>query len=163
MPPKEGLQEHTPRFEMEGVMRAVLAPDRAAAAAASHPAWPPPTTTTSKNLKRVRVEQLEWYWHVGEGYRRCVSETVAKVLRARLRDRTRGAWPQSWRALWGTKRCIVLVPELVEAEARWVEKSSVGDAEVPQFAATRSRGCWRADNLNARNKVCILGHTGIAA
>ena len=47
MPPKEGLHEQTPRFENDGVTRAVLAPDRADAAEASVPAWPPPMTTTS--------------------------------------------------------------------------------------------------------------------
>lgn len=38
MPPKDGLQEHTPRFVSDGVIKAVLAPDRAAAAEASVPA-----------------------------------------------------------------------------------------------------------------------------
>ena len=47
MPPKEGLQLHTPRFDKEGVTSAVRAPEREAAAAASVPAWPPPITTTS--------------------------------------------------------------------------------------------------------------------
>jgi hypothetical protein len=47
MPPKEGLQEQTPRLEREGVMRAVRAPERAEAAEASQPAWPPPMTMTS--------------------------------------------------------------------------------------------------------------------
>ena len=47
IPPKLGLQEQTPRFESEGVTRAVRAPDRAAAALASVPAWPPPITITS--------------------------------------------------------------------------------------------------------------------
>ena len=51
MPPKLGLQEQTPKLEIEGVMRAVLAPDRAAAALASVPAWPPPMTITSNGLK----------------------------------------------------------------------------------------------------------------
>lgn len=37
-------------LEREGVMRAVLAPVRAAAAQASEPACPPPMTTTSKGL-----------------------------------------------------------------------------------------------------------------
>ena len=50
MPPNEGLQEQTPRLENEGVMSAVLAPERAAAAEASVPAWPPPMTITSKLL-----------------------------------------------------------------------------------------------------------------
>ena len=40
------------------------------------------------------------------GYR-CAPETVAKVLLGRVRDRTRGAWPQSLRALWGAVRIIV--------------------------------------------------------
>ena len=38
MPPNDGLQEHTPMFDKEGVMRAVFAPDRAAALEASVPA-----------------------------------------------------------------------------------------------------------------------------
>ena len=38
IPPKLGLQEHTPRLSSLGVMRAVRAPERAAAALASHPA-----------------------------------------------------------------------------------------------------------------------------
>lgn len=50
MPPKLGLQEHVPRFSIFGVIRAVLAPARAAAAQASAPAWPPPITTTSNVL-----------------------------------------------------------------------------------------------------------------
>lgn len=50
MPPKDGLQEQTPRLSSFGVTRAVRAPDRAAAAQASAPAWPPPMTTTSKGL-----------------------------------------------------------------------------------------------------------------
>lgn len=40
---------------------------------------------------------------------RSVPETVAKVRRLRVKrliDRTRGAWPQSWRARWGTAFCI---------------------------------------------------------
>lgn len=74
MPPKEGLQEHTPRFDNDGVTKAVLAPDRAAAAHASVPAWPPPITTTSYGL--------------AEG------ATEAKVRLCDGLDRTRGAWPQ---------------------------------------------------------------------
>lgn len=38
MPPKDGLHEQTPRFEREGVTKAVLAPDRAEAVEASVPA-----------------------------------------------------------------------------------------------------------------------------
>jgi hypothetical protein len=50
IPPKLGLQEHTPMLSGLGVMSAVLAPDRAAPAHASEPAWPPPITTTSYGL-----------------------------------------------------------------------------------------------------------------
>lgn len=53
IPPKLGLQEHTPMLESEGVINAVRAPDRAAAADASAPAWPPPITTTSYGLYRA--------------------------------------------------------------------------------------------------------------
>jgi hypothetical protein len=38
MPPKDGLQEHTPMLSSLGVISAVLAPDRAAPAQASDPA-----------------------------------------------------------------------------------------------------------------------------
>jgi hypothetical protein len=34
-------------------------------------------------------------------------ETVAKPRCLRLNDRTRGAWPQSCRARWGTTRCML--------------------------------------------------------
>ena len=58
MPPKDGLQEHTPIFEREGVISAVLAPDRAAALEASVPAWPPPMTTTSYGaLREMKVNE----------------------------------------------------------------------------------------------------------
>jgi hypothetical protein len=50
MPPKLGLQEHTPILSSFGVISAVLAPDLAAPAHASDPAWPPPITTTSYGL-----------------------------------------------------------------------------------------------------------------
>lgn len=55
MPPKDGLQEQTPKLSSLGVMSAVRAPERAAAAQASVPACPPPTTTTSKGLTEFHV------------------------------------------------------------------------------------------------------------
>jgi hypothetical protein len=50
IPPKLGLQEHTPMLSSLGVISAVRAPERAAPAHASAPAWPPPMTTTSYGL-----------------------------------------------------------------------------------------------------------------
>jgi len=61
IPPKEGLQEHTPRLLIDGVIKAVFAPARAEAADASHPAWPPPMTTTSYGLQ---IKMLEICWRV---------------------------------------------------------------------------------------------------
>ena len=61
MPPKLGLQEHTPILSSFGVISAVLAPDRAAPAHASDPAWPPPITTTSKRLIQRRQLEVHQY------------------------------------------------------------------------------------------------------
>lgn len=58
IPPKDGLQLHTPRLSYEGVTRVVRAPVLAAAAEASHPAWPPPMTTTSTGGLGGRVSRL---------------------------------------------------------------------------------------------------------
>ena len=87
MPPKEGLQEQTPRLEREGVIRQVLALRRAAAALASVPAWPPPM---------MRTSYLEELSVVGWGlYGLMLSVTVAKAFLVRESSRgddlTRGA------------------------------------------------------------------------
>jgi hypothetical protein len=56
-----GLQDIAPMVAKRCVMRAVLAPIRAAALAASQPAWPPPMTMTSKDVNASRMlDLLAW-------------------------------------------------------------------------------------------------------
>ena len=92
MPPKEGLHEHTPRLEREGVTRAVAAPERAEAAEASVPACPPPITTTSYVLL-YRLELEQRTPGIGQLAYRTFSLIVANERRKPCVDRTRGLWP----------------------------------------------------------------------
>jgi hypothetical protein len=63
-----------------------------------------------------------------------VPATLANALRRwLLEDRTRGAWPQSWRARCGTTRCIVSVCCCGVVVSKKVEMGR-GGLESPQLS-----------------------------
>jgi hypothetical protein len=68
-----------------------------------------------------------------------VPETVANVLCLRLNDRTRGAWPQSCRARWGTSLCILLRVWGCGGAAQVVLQKVGMNAGVRWFAANATK------------------------